>query len=442
MLKKYLIFLSFILIISIIPVSASSDDFDDKYVIIRPMFDNNWIIIYNNNIYLYNGTLYNITPKKYIISCVNVTYTYEDIVKEYYFQYFLDSFCLGNKTFIICDTWDGRDIGRLDIENRTLYLWRLALGWYYKLKSNNNDEALACFDNKMGMGAKPIILGFRYNKSSNSLEFIGNSRYDLHSKLANYLFNYVNHSKNYYSYHFEMEPFSPISFDYNSKDKYWLIYVEGDLVVTYLEKNGELNDVDNYISCLVKYNGTFYGYKSISFSPYIVYDKYRNQWIFIDDKLYFLDNNLTIVKTIDLDKGVWDVYPIDKNNIYVVYSTKWYDIAGIEKINLNDGRATEIIDLRNITPRYIAYNGKEFLLVGYDLSLYIFDGKTCKKIANLNELSNKTAQNSANKIVNSTINSTNETSSEKSKNKTLNYYLYGIIIIIYIIIGYTLWRRN
>jgi hypothetical protein len=185
-------------------------------------------------------------------------------------------------------------------------LWRLALGWYYKLKSNNNDEALACFDNKMGMGAKPIILGFRYNVSSNSLEFIGNSRYDLHSKLANYLFNYVNHSKNYYSYHFEMEPFSPISFDYNSKDKYWLIYLEGDLSVAYLEKDGRLNYVDNDISCLVKYNGTFYGYKSINFPlSQIVYDK-RNQWIGVYDKrLYILDNNLSIIKTINLRKDAF-----------------------------------------------------------------------------------------------------------------------------------------
>jgi len=423
MIKKYFIFLSFILIISIIPVSASSDD----YIIIRPMFDNNWIIIFNNNIYLYNGTLYNITPK-YIVY-INKTYSNDEIDSRYPY---LDSFCLGNRTYVVFNAWDGCHISKLDINNRTLYLEGRVLGQYYTLKSNNK-EALACFDDKEGMRAEPIIVEFKYNKSSNSLEWVGDAFYGLNLKLADYLFNYVNHSKDYYSYYFEMEPFSPISFDYNSKDKYWLIYVEGDLSVAYLEKDGRLNYVDNDVSCLVKYNGTFYGYKSINFPlSQIVYDK-RNQWIGVYDKrLYILDNNLSIVKIINPNKHIGGIFPADKNNIYIIH------YLGIEKINLNDGRATEIIDLRNIKPRHIAYNGKEFLLVGNDLSLYIFDGKTCKKIGSLNELSNKTAQNSANKIVNST----NETSSEESKNRTVNYYLYGIIIIIYVIVGYILWRRN
>jgi len=51
MIKKYfLIFLSFILIISIIPVDASNS----KWTSIQPAL-NDWIIISNNNVYLYSG---------------------------------------------------------------------------------------------------------------------------------------------------------------------------------------------------------------------------------------------------------------------------------------------------------------------------------------------------------------------------------------------------
>ncbi|WP_232217808.1 hypothetical protein [Methanocaldococcus sp. FS406-22] len=417
------------MIISIIPVSASSDD----YIIVKPMLNNSWIILFNNNIYLYNGTLYNITPK-YILY-INKTYSNDEIDSRYPY---LNSFCLGNKTYVVFNAWDGCHIGKLDINNRTLYLEGRVLGQYYTLKSNNK-EALACFDDKEGMRAEPIIVEFKYNKSSNSLEWVGDDFYGLNSKLADYLFNYVNHSKNYYFYELEIQPFS-VSFDYNSKDKYWLIYLEGDLVVAYLEKDGRLNYVDNYISCLVKYNGTFYGYRSINFPlSQIVYDKYRNQWISVyNRKLYILDNNLSIVKIINPNKHIGGIFPVDKNNIYIIH------YLGIEKINLNDGRITEI-DLRNITPRYIAYNGKEFLLVGYDLSLYTFDGKTCKKVGSLNESCNENIQMPLNKLNNKSISSNNKTNvinNNTSKSRTVNYYLYGIIIIIYVIVGYILWKNS
>ena len=209
--------------------------------------------------------------------------------------------------------------------------------------------------------------------------------------------------------------------------------------VAYLEKDGRLNYVDNYISCLVKYNGTFYGYRSINFPlSQIVYDKYRNQWISVyNRKLYILDNNLSIVKIINPNKHIGGIFPVDKNNIYII------NYLGIEKINLNDGRITEI-DLKDITPRRIAYNGKEFLLVGYDLSLYIFDGKTCKKVGSLNESCNENIQMPLNKLNNKSISSNNKTNviNNTSKSRTVNYYLYGIIILIYVIVGYILWRRN
>ena len=48
-------------------------------------------------------------------------------------------------------------MGKLDINNKILYLHSRALGKYYNLKSNNK-EVLACFDNKEGMGAEPILL--------------------------------------------------------------------------------------------------------------------------------------------------------------------------------------------------------------------------------------------------------------------------------------------
>ena len=181
---------------TIIQANAS----DSKWTSIQPISDD-WIIISNNNIYLYNGTLHNITPK-YIVY-FNKTYSNSEINECYGYLYYIDSFCLGNKTYIVCNAWDGCHIGKLDISNRTLYLWRLALGWYYKLKSNNNDEALACFDNKEGMGAEPILIELKYNKSSNGLIWVGDSFYGLNSELEKYLFNYVNHSEDYYFYEFE-----------------------------------------------------------------------------------------------------------------------------------------------------------------------------------------------------------------------------------------------
>ena len=73
MIKKYfLIFLSFFILLSIIPANASGSE----WISIQPTSDN-WVIIYNNNIYLYNGTLDNITPK-YIVY-LNKTYSNNEI---------------------------------------------------------------------------------------------------------------------------------------------------------------------------------------------------------------------------------------------------------------------------------------------------------------------------------------------------------------------------
>ena len=75
-------------------------------------------------------------------------------------------------------------------------------GQYYNLKSNNK-EVLACFDNKEGMKAEPILIELKYNKSSNGLIWVGDSFYGLNLELAKYLFKYVNYSKGYYFYEFE-----------------------------------------------------------------------------------------------------------------------------------------------------------------------------------------------------------------------------------------------
>ncbi len=489
MIKKYLIiFLSFLILISIISVNASNS----KWTSIQSTSDSE-IIIYNNNIYLYNGTLDNITPK-YIVY-LNKTYSNNEINNYYRYLYYIDSFCLENKTYVVCNAWDGYHIGRLDINNRTLYLYGRALGKYYNLKSNNK-EILACFDNKEGMRAEPILIELKYNKSSNGLIWVGDSFYGLNSELKKYLFNYVNHSEDYYFYEFEPQHYC---FDYNSKDKYWLIYVNGIFSVVYMKKDTSLKYVDNNISCFVKYNGTFYDFKNFNYSlSQIVYNKYRNRWIGVDKgKLYILDDNLNTIKTINLNKSIYKVFPIDKNNICLIYPKKavveiWktekvkvknnisrevvekykqynktpplyitkyrkikigkkvvdikdlpnlernnYEyrvknyILGIEKINLENDRVIEI-DIANLNPIGIGHYEEEFLLIGNDSSLYMFNEKTCKKIANLNELSNKNIQNSNNK--------TNIINGE-SKNITINYCLYGIIVVIFVTFAYILWKK-
>ena len=57
---------------TIIQANAS----DSKWTSIQPTSDD-WIIIYNNNIHLYSGTLHNITPK-YIVY-LNKTYSNNEI---------------------------------------------------------------------------------------------------------------------------------------------------------------------------------------------------------------------------------------------------------------------------------------------------------------------------------------------------------------------------
>ncbi|ADG12703.1 conserved hypothetical protein [Methanocaldococcus infernus ME] len=486
MAKKFIL-LSFLILLSIITVNASGNR-------IFITTSDNWVIIYNNNIYLYNGTLYNITPK-YIVF-FNKTYTSSEINEHYGYLFYIDSFYLANKTYFVCDAWDGCRIGKLDINNRKLYLYPwIPFGKYHSLKSNGK-EALACFDNKEGMGAKPILIELKYNKSSKyGLTYKGDSFYGLNLELEEYLFKYVNHFKDYYTYDFELQPYT---FDYNSKDKYWLIYVNGDYLVGYLKKDTSIKYVDNNISCFVKYNGTFYDFKNFNYLlSQIVYNKYGNQWIGVNkNKLYILDNNISIIKTINLNKSIYKVFPIDRNNIYLIYPkkavveilkiekirvknnlskeivekykqynktpplyiTKYREtkigekvvdikdlsnlesnnyeyrvknyILGIEKINLKNDKVTEI-DTDSLNPIEIEYNGKEFLLIGNDSSLYIFNNGTYKKIANLNEFDNKNIQNSNNKIIKG-----------KFENIATNYYIYVVVMVIFIILGYILWKKS
>ncbi|WP_292459985.1 hypothetical protein [Methanothermococcus sp.] len=456
----------------------------------------NWIVINNNNIYQYNGTLNNITPKYIHIAYLNKTYSNDEINRHFGYLYYKDSFILGNKTYVVCNAWDGYCIGKLDINNRTLYLGsRAPLGEFYNLKSNNN-EALACFNNKEGMGAKPILIELKYNTSSNNLIWVGDNFYGLSLGLENYLFKYVNHSKNYYSYEFNPQDYC---FDYNSKDRYWLIYTNGVFSVVYMRNDTSLKYVDNNIVCFVKYNGNFYDFKKFNHSlSQIVYNKYGNYWMGVGkDKLYLLDDNLNVIKTININKSIYEIFPIDKDDIYLIYPKKavvgiWkiekvkvknnitkeiveqykrynktpplyfteykevkvgekvvdikdlpklesldsniksnynYDIKnyilGIEKINLKNDGVIEI-NTSDLNPIDVGYNGKYFMLIGNDSSLYIFNNETYKKL-NLNEL-RKNIQNSS------------DNNNKKSENRMISYYLYGVIII-FICLGYILWKK-
>ncbi|MCQ6253912.1 hypothetical protein [Methanocaldococcus sp.] len=493
--KNFLILLSFFILISILPVNAS----DSKWSSIQHNGDI-LIIIYNNNIYLYNGTLKNITPK-YIVY-LNKTYSNEEINRHFGYLYYKDSFILGNRTFIVCNAWDGCSIGKLDINDRTLYLYSFNLGEFYNLKSNNND-ALGCFNNKEGMGAEPILVELKYNSTTNNLIWIGDSFYGLNLNLSKYLFKlfkYINHSKNYYFYEFE-----PINycFDYNPKGKYWLIYGNGIFSVVYMKNDTSLKYVDNYLKFLVKYNNIFYDFKYFNYSLcQIVYNKYGNYWICVgENKLYLLDNDLNLIKTICVNKSIYKVFPINKDDIYLIYPKKavmeiWriekvkvknnitketvekyreynktpplylteykevkvgekvvnindlpklesnieenknytYDIKtylyGIEKINLQNNKVVEI-DIDNLNSIDVGYNGRYFILIGNDSSLYIFNNGTYKKIANLNKLSENIQKSSNNKII-----------TDKSSNNLTNYYLLGIVIAIILIFGYILWKKN
>ena len=112
---------------------------------------------------------------------------------------------------------------------------------------------------------------------------------------------------------------------------------------------------------------------------------------------------------------------------------KTYKILSIQKLNINNNSISKI-DTNNINPIDIAFNGKEMLLMGINLSnnnhyLYKFDGKTFEKIANLDNLSTQNLNNKTD-----AINGTSE-------NRTVNCYLYGIIIIIFVTLGYILWRK-
>ena len=74
------------------------------------------------------------------------------------------------------------------------------------------------------------------------------------------------------------------------------------------------------------------------------------------------------------------------------------------------------------------------LLIGINFSnnnhyLYKFDGKTFEKIANLDNLVNQNLNNKTNAI------------NDTSKNRTVNCYLYGIIIVIFVTLGYISWRK-
>ncbi|WP_456374820.1 hypothetical protein [Methanocaldococcus sp.] len=168
-----ILLLSFFILISILPVNASNS----KWTSIQST-SNSWIIIYNNNIYLYNETLKNITPKYIYLAYLHKTYSNEEINRHFGYLYYKDSFILGNRTFIVCNAWDGYSIGKLDINDRTLYLYSFNLGEFYNLKSNNND-ALGSFNDKEGMGAESILVELKYNSTTNNLIWIGDSFYGL-----------------------------------------------------------------------------------------------------------------------------------------------------------------------------------------------------------------------------------------------------------------------
>ena len=75
------------------------------------------------------------------------------------------------------------------------------------------------------------------------------------------------------------------------------------------------------------------------------------------------------------------------------------------------------------------------LLMGINFSnnnhyLYKFDGKTFEKIANLDNLSTQNPNNKTDAI------------NGASKSRTVNCYLYGIILAIFIIVCYILWRKS
>ncbi|AEH06427.1 hypothetical protein [Methanothermococcus okinawensis] len=501
MIKKYfIIFLSFFILIS----SANASN-------IKTQSTSALYLIYNNDIYLYNGTLYNITPKYIVITWMNKTYTNDEINKHFghYYKPYRDIFILGNKSYVVYNAWDGYHIGKLDIKNRTLYLDGRVLGDYHKLKSNNK-EVLACFDNKEGMGAEPILIELKYNTSSNNIIWVRycyhGFYYELSSKLEKYLFNHVNHSKNYYSYRYHYS--ENYCFDYNSKDKYWLIYTKGIFSVAYMQNDDRLKYVYNNISCFVKYNSSsFYDFKMFNGSlSQIVYNKYGNNFIGVgNDKLYILDDNLNTIKTINTNKCIYKafpkVFPIDKDNVYLVYpknivvdtykiekvkvktnfskeeikeykqnnrtppryfteykeikvGTKTVDIEGlerlnnlanidynysykiknyslgIEKINLKNNNIVEI-NTDNLNPVDVKHNnGKTFLLIGNDSSLYIFNNGKYKKIGNLNKFNNN-------------IQNSNDNTIKKTENNKINYYLYGVVIIfIFIILGYVIWKKK
>ncbi|ACX73498.1 hypothetical protein Metvu_1645 [Methanocaldococcus vulcanius M7] len=464
---SFIIILSFL--IFILTLISPTNALGSEWISIQPT-SKDWIVVNNNNIYLYNGTLKNITPK-YILY-LNKTYTNDEINKRYGYFYYVDGFCLGNETYVVCNAWDGCHIGKLDINDKILYLYSKSFGQYYNLKSNNK-EILACFDNKEGMGAEPIFVELKYNRSSNELIWVGNDFYGLNKRLEMFLIDYLN---NYTNYRIDDFFFAPFSFDYDSADKYWLIYVKG----VYFISNGNKSEGYKNISGFVKYNGTFHDFKRfelnnsklyclyIPFINRISYDKYINQWIVLNGignrELLFLNSDLKLVKSIKTDKYIFKVYPINRDEIYLitikkivcigkngevekinVYNdsinkiykkitygnyTNIFKILSIQKININNNSISEI-KLNNINPIKIGYNGREMLIIGINFSnncskvLYRFDGKGVKKIADLSQLTSK-KENPSN-IQNWNLNLSKSTSI--------------ILFIIVIFICYFLYRR-
>jgi len=107
------------------------------------------------------------------------------------------------------------------------------------------------------------------------------------------------------------------------------------------------------ISTLIKYNGSFYKIRNINYTLNdIIYNKYGNQWIGVDkNKLYILDNNLNIIKTINLNKSIYKVFPIDKNNICLIYPKKAVvEIWKTEKVKVKNNISKEIVE------KYKQYN--------------------------------------------------------------------------------------
>ncbi|NPA62405.1 MAG: hypothetical protein GXN95_02490 [Methanococci archaeon] len=475
MIKKYLAFLSFFIFILIL--ISPTNALNSKWISIQPT-SKDWIVVNNNNIYLYNGTLKNITPKYTIY--LNKTYTNDEINKRYGYFYYVDGFCLGNETYVVCNAWDGCHIGKLDINDKILYLYSKSFGQYYNLKSNNK-EILACFDNKEGMGAEPILVELKYNRSSNGLIWIGNDFYGLNKRLEMFLIDYLNNHTNYKIDDFF---FAPFSFDYNSKGKYWLIYVNGVYFISNISKENESKGYIDIgyknISGFVKYNGTFHDFKRFElnnsklyclYAPFInriTYDNYTNQWIVLNGignrELLFLNSDLKLIKSIKTNKYILKVYPINRDGIYLItikeivcidkngeieeinvyndsinkiYNKLTYDnynntyiILSIQKIDVNNDSISEI-KLGNIDPIEISYNGREMLIIGINFSnncskiLYRFNGKGVKKIADLSQLTSK-KENPPN-IQNWNLNLSKSTSI--------------ILFIIVIFICYFLYRR-